>query len=311
MEEQPITNPIEPTNENDSVSKTASNANIFDAVSVVAAIGGAVASLVTQQVAVVAFPLALSVGVHVLNRRQSINALQQHFENRVLAQNLHIVKTEEKLLALEQTLGQFKQETWLALEVQQQDHNKANQELSEEINQLQKQTSTLEEFTQSIESKEQQLTAVVEELRQLENYSQALRAEPSAAEVHYQRGVSHQRLGDKLGAIEDYSDAIRLDSKYAQAYHSRGILYAELGKRKLAVDDLRTASKLYFEQGDIDSYQKARDLGKEFYDLRDVMEEQVTVNAENITEPSDSPTENKGKAKFKPLSSVSVERLFA
>lgn len=289
--------------------KPSSNATILDAVSGVFAIGGAVASVITQQVAVAAFPLALSVGVHLLNRRQSINALQQHIEQMVLQQNLHIVKAEQKLQAVQEELGQFQKESWLALETQSQEYKALIAKLSEEIQQLQQQSSNLDQSVQSLESKQQQLTDVVEELRQIENYSQALQTEPSAAHVHYQRGFSLQRLGNKEGAIADYSQAIQLDPKYAAAYHSRGVLYGELGKRKLAVADLRQASKLYFDQGDIDSYQKARDLGKDLCDFRDVMEEQVTVNSQS--EPSNSEVINNGNNHFKSFSSVSVDHLFS
>lgn len=311
MEEQQINNQIESQTNNNS------SANLLDTVSAVAAISGAVASIFIQQVAVAAFPLALSVGVHLFNRRQSINDLQQHLEKMVLQQNLHIVNVEQRLQAVEEQLKQSEKESWLALETQDQDHKTKIGDLSQQINQLQQQTSDLNQSTQFLESKQKQLIDVVEELRQLENYSQALRTEPSAAEVHYQRGYSHQRLGDKNGAIEDYSEAIRLDPKYAQAYHSRGILYAETGKRKLAVADLRQASKWYFEQGDIDSYQKARDLGKELYDLRDVMEEKITINAQTIAVENEQPEKpnaeenNNGKIKFKALTSVSVEHLFS
>ncbi|ACK69540.1 Tetratricopeptide TPR_2 repeat protein [Gloeothece citriformis PCC 7424] len=298
MEEQQVNH----QSDSNTPSQLSSTVNILDGVSGVFALGGAIASLVTQQVALAAFPVALSVGVHLVNRRQSINALQQHFQAMTLQQNLHIVKIEQKLQTLEEQLGQFKQESWLALETQEQDYTVQINNLSEQIKQLQQQTTDLDQSTQSLDSKQHQLTEVVEELRQLENYSQALRSEPTAAQVYYKRGFSYQRLGDKQGAIEDYSEAIRLDSKYAQAYHSRGILYGELGQRKLAVADLRQASKLYFDQGEIESYQKARDLGKELYDLRDVMETTAPLNSEDT---------HSGTPQFKAPSSVSVEHLFS
>ena len=134
--------------------------------------------------------------------------------------------------------------------------------------QLKVEKDELSECTHSLESQLTTVETVVETLQNIENASQIIRSNPEGADAYYQRGLNHQKLGDKTGAIDDYTEALHLDSTYAKAYHSRGVLLAEIGNRKQAVEDLRLAAKYYFEQGDIESYEQARNLSKEFYQVR-------------------------------------------
>lgn len=317
MEEQQV-NPTE--NQAQAEDKAASRANLLDGISAVAAAIGVGASLATQQTIFVALPLAASVGVHLYNRRQSLEAINQHYETMMRQQNLHIVRTEQKLTDLTAELAQFKQDSEANLEAVDQENNLKMDGLSEQIKQLQSYTTELVDQTEknlqnsllSLESQHQKLADVVGELCQIENYSQVLRANPKAADAYYQRGVSHQHLGDKQGAIEDYTEAIHLDHECAKAYHNRGIVYGEIGNRKSAVDDLRQAAKLYFEHGDIDSYQQARDLAKQYYDMRDLIPEEE-AKSETFAEPVQPEMDDKGKVKLNVPStlSVSANNIFA
>ncbi len=272
--------------------KVNSTSTILDAVTAIGAIGGAAASLLTQQVALAATPLALSVIVHVFNRRQSLQQMEQHYQQMILLQNQHIVDTQSQLKTLSENFTQYQGESRTALTQQAESHAVQFESLLVKIQELQTQTSELNSLTsnlnqwlQSLESQHQQLANVVGEMRQIENYSQALRVRNnSAAQIYYQRGQSHQRLGDKTGAVADYTEAIRLAPNYAPAYHNRGVLYAELNQRRAAVEDLRRAAKLYFEQGEIESYQQARDLSKEFYDLHEELLELQTQGADSSKE---------------------------
>lgn len=253
--------------------------NILDALSAVGVIGGSIASLVSGQVALAAFPISLSVALNIANRRRLMSEMTQTHQSAIanLSQLMSDNQVEIKHLGeqLGEQLGQVEQGFSEELKQQSQTHQTNLTLVSEKIEQLQQltaeitqDTQSLNEFTQSLEAQQKQLEEVVGELRQIENCSQAIRTNPSAAESYYQRGLSHQRLGNRQGAINDYTQALQLDPGYAKAYHNRGILNAELGQKKKAVEDLRQAAKFYFEQGDIDSYQQARDLSKEFYNLR-------------------------------------------
>jgi tetratricopeptide (TPR) repeat protein len=70
----------------------------------------------------------------------------------------------------------------------------------------------------------------------------------------------NQRFGNDYAAMKDFTEAIRINTKNANAYHNRGILRMQLGEKQGAVDDLRTAAKFYFEQGDLENYEKAKAL---------------------------------------------------
>ena len=87
----------------------------------------------------------------------------------------------------------------------------------------------------------------------------------NSAKLHYQKAIDYEQMGEKLNAIEEYTKAIKIDSGYAEAYSQRGLLYSNTGSRKAAVEDLRKAAKLYFEQGDLDNYQKAKNMTQEIH----------------------------------------------
>ncbi len=258
--------------ENQSPENTRLGTDMFDIWSGIGLVGGTVASLISQQVAVAAIPISLAVALNIASRRR-METENQQMQQAAIA-NLHQYHKGSQSHFSEQ-LRQLQQTSNMQLSQQAQTQQERLKHLSGDLEKLQQVISDItqesmqaQQATQNLESQQKHLESVVEELRQIENFSQALTNRPDGAEFYYQRGLSHQRLGDQIEAIEDYTEALRLDPTHANAYHNRGILNAELGNKKRAVEDLRQAAKFYFEQGDIDNYQKARNLSKEFYELR-------------------------------------------
>lgn len=94
------------------------------------------------------------------------------------------------------------------------------------------------------------------------DYNQVLRINPQDADAYYNRGVAHYSLGSDQAAIEDWSQAVRINPNLAEAYGDRGFLRAELGETQQAVADLQKAAKLFFDQGNIESYHQTQDLIK-------------------------------------------------
>ena len=89
------------------------------------------------------------------------------------------------------------------------------------------------------------------------DYNQAIQSDPSYARAYFNRGNIRRKLGDNHKAIADYNQAILLDSKYAAAYNNRGRARHELRDMQGANEDLQKAAELFFEEGDIASYKQA------------------------------------------------------
>lgn len=222
---------------------------------------GAAASAVGQSCAYATIPLSLSVTLNLLNRKRLLGEVVKNHRQDISALQESLTTTQQ---ALNQDLEQHKQDATTEL-------NHVSHALEGNLEQLRgdltQSDTNLQESLQSLDQEHRKLADLVGQLQKIENFSQAIRANPDCGEFYYQRGLGHQNLGDKEGAIADYTQAIRTEPNHPGAHHQRGILQAELGNRRQAVEDLRRAAKLYFEQGDVDSYQQARDLSKEFHEI--------------------------------------------
>jgi tetratricopeptide (TPR) repeat protein len=252
---------MEPSNETNQPA-VLEKQNLFDGIVATCAVGGAIAAAATQSVALAAFPLAGAIGLHLFNRRQLMAAMTGRYETMIRQQNLYIVNHQNSLNSLSERLQQLSGEMNSRLDrlsIETINH-------FERLTELQKVTEELTDSTDRLNCHHQNLATVVENLQQIENTSHSLQIQPDSAEIYYQRALNFQKLGDQKGAIADFTQAIQLDPQYASAYHQRGLLHAELGDRQMAVDDLREAAKFYFELGDIDRYQTAKDLAGELYD---------------------------------------------
>jgi tetratricopeptide (TPR) repeat protein len=269
-------------------SNASSLPNILDTVAVVGAVVGSAASLVSQQVAFAAIPLSASIVLNIVNRRQMMNQIADQQQNAIatvalLEQQINTVRNNSS----EQT--QSHQKSLNQLDKQMQTHQASFEALSgrfesasgqiadlqQSTANLVKETQQLKDATQTLEGQNQELETVVVEMREIQEITQKMSANPNSAEFYFQRGRSQERIGDKQKAIEDYTVAIRLDANYAPAYNHRGILNNEVGHRKKAIDDLRKASQLYFEQGNIDNYETTKELSKNLYQLRSAATEEL------------------------------------
>ncbi len=267
-----------------------SHLEIVEILSVVGSIGGSIASVVTQQIVFASIPLSLAVAINLVNRRQvnSVDQTNQSVVTQLLQENL---ENQAKFGTLTEQLAEVRQlNTGLEQRIQQHIQSLLNNqtlsvqlpnrieeqveasseqlvELQEFITDLGQRSSHLQRRTQLLRKGQTKIARIVGWLREIETCNQTIRSNPNSAHAYYSRGLSYQRLGAQEGAIEDYNHAIRLNSCYAEAYHARGVLRAALKDKKGAVKDLREAAKLFFEEGNIINYQKARDLSKKFHEL--------------------------------------------
>jgi tetratricopeptide (TPR) repeat protein len=93
----------------------------------------------------------------------------------------------------------------------------------------------------------------------LADYNEAISLKPKDANAYVNRGnLKYLKLNDPQGALADYNRAISLKPKYADAYNNRGVLKDEkLKDRQGAISDLRTAARIFREQGQTQNLQWA------------------------------------------------------
>jgi tetratricopeptide (TPR) repeat protein len=232
---------------------------------------GAIASILTNNIAMASIPLTVGIGCNVFSRKQHYNSLveaynlQEQSINDILQKlEVHSQQVQEQLLNHHRELGN-------SLEVARKSINDS----------LEAQKKNFVQEIKRIDLRYEDLTQLVETIESVQNLSQNISNEKSSAKFYYDRGIGYEKLGNKEGALKDYTEAIKLDSTLAQAYHKRGIIYLEQENQQKAVDDLRKAALLYFEQGDIDSYHQAREMSRNIHDLRNSgnghMKEQIVV----------------------------------
>lgn len=225
---------------------------------------GAIASVITNNVAFASLPLTVGVACNLFSRKQyndtlveAYNAQQQSINDLIQKVDANQTQLNDQLIENRRELGNLLEETKTSI----------NKSLN---NSLEEQKKDLLQEIKSLDLQHQELNKLVSTIKEVENLSQNIRNEENSAQFYYERGLGYEHLGNKEGAVKDYTEAIKQDSSLAKAFHKRGVIYLEQGDRQKAVDDLRKAALLYFEQGDIDSYHQAREMSRNIHDLRAV-----------------------------------------
>ncbi len=287
--------------------------DICDIVSGVSLVGGSLVGFLVQNVAIAAVPISMAVGLQMANRRRLATEMTQ-MQHRAIAQMSQQIHQSQTTLA--EQLQQVQKNVHKRFESQQQAQQTRFEEVSQQFEALQE---IIADFAQEnlkfdqrlkiLNGEQQRLADILDELRQIDQFSHAIQADINAADAYYQRGLSHQKLGDRAAAIADFTEAIKLNPSHAKAYHHRGILQAELGNRKQTLNDLRQAANFYFEQADLNGYQQARDLSKQFYDLRYFTTEEKMTFQPSLETPNAQ--EDNGKVPLAVAEEIAVENLFA
>ena len=238
--------------------------DIAETASIFGSIGGSVASFFVQEIFLASIPLSICVALNLVNRKRILSLTTAENKKAIaeLAQ-----QNQDNRTNFSQKLTQLQQSTNNQLAKYKTDRDI----LSQKINKL---NHDFNERSQELQQQEEELASKLEDLRQIEKYTRAIEALPDSAELYCQRGNSYEQMGDKERAIEDYNKVIKLDPSSALAYHNRGLVNSELGNKKAAVEDLRRAAKFYFEQGDLENYQKTRNMSQALHELNSVSEEQ-------------------------------------
>lgn len=219
-----------------------------EGIAVVGAVGGsvvAVTAAATQQIALLSLlPLSLASALSFANRRQLQSEFQLHRDatNAVLDKQVHQFQREIKTLMHELIEASSARQQQFASRVE----NSVG-DLSDRLQTLDQQYQVLQATSAKIEAQQTELLSSTFE------------------DGYCRRGLEHEKQGEFKQAIAVYSEALRLNPDYAQAYMHRGSAHAKAGQKQQAIADLRTATKLFFEVGDLDSYHKARALSEEVH----------------------------------------------
>jgi len=80
--------------------------------------------------------------------------------------------------------------------------------------------------------------------RAISDYSRAIGHSPRSPEIHYNRGITHEKAGKFIKAIEDYANAVSVDPQYGKAYCNRASLLWSQGETKQAIEDMKKAARL-------------------------------------------------------------------
>jgi tetratricopeptide (TPR) repeat protein len=234
---------------------------IIEIGSVIGSIGGTIASLITQQFFLASIPLSVAVSLNLFNRRQLLNSIdtknQEQFallntEHQTYSTNLEdlsqlIDKQERHLTELQQNYQQTIQEI-----------KESNEKLEEEI--LDVQINKTPILTVDLES---------------------VSSNSKSAEFLCQQGIKLQEQ-DPHEALEKFAKAIHFDPQYADAYYHRGLVLFDLEENKKAIKDFRLAAKWYFQQGNLENYQKAKDMEIKLHSLNSPVRNKPQKPSENI-----------------------------
>lgn len=234
-----------------------------------AAIGGAIGGAIATQnlIMLTALPLSLAAALNFKQRQQMQSAMHEHIEH--YHQRLHEVKETTEALA----------GTDRILMIQLNTTNNRIDEVNETLLNLDTQIESLKGQAATMAQKQSELM------------------ESTLEESYYRRGLELEKRGEFKDAMAAYTEALRVNPNYAQAYMQLGSAFAHAGQKQQAIAHLRTATKLFFESGDLDSYHTARELSE-------------SVHAGDVTTEPTAVRLNQPELSLEPEARLAVDELF-
>lgn len=243
----------------------------LEGATVAGAVGGTVISAVMNQVLFATVPISLAAALSFTNRQRMQSVMQHQVMPKIDLQAVQLEQQQSEHQTLKtstESLSSTSAATDQLLMIQ---FNKFQNEMMEKLSGLQEAVNSLQTQSEEIASKQTELL------------------ESTAEESCCRRGLEHVNRGEFKEAVSAFSEAIRLNPNYAQAYIHRGAAYAETSMKQQAIADLRVATKMCFESGDLDNYNKARALSEQIHNgksnravVREVVREVSASAADKI-----------------------------
>lgn len=243
---------------------------VTEAIAVVGSVGTAIAALASQQfVAAASLPLSLSLIVSLANRDRLLKRMDATHQVQI-AELLQARETHRLAIAALEQQGQSLG-VHLVDVTHKEEHNKT---LAEGNAQL------LKNLTATVEQQGQLQAEMTEQIIHLQ------KATAFPDEFYYEEALAKQQAGELEAALGQLNLALKANEAMAEAYYQRGLVQAELGQRQAAIADLRTSASLFFEQGKLEQYQKAKDLSKNVHEALAKKEPEVETYSGNGNAPS-------------------------
>lgn len=232
-----------------------------ETLTVVGSVGAAIAALASQQFAgLAALPLSISLALSLANRNRMLAQMSQYHLDQMeyLSQNRQVdQKAIAELASQTKSFG-----THLVDITQNISHNQILAAANAQ------RLKSLGEMVEAHGSAQGEMAIKLVHL-------QKATAKPD--EFYYEDGINHQKSGQTEEAVASFNLAIKANESMAEAYYQRGLAQAELGNRQLAIADLRVAASIFFEQGKLEQYQKAKDLSKNVHEALAEKEAQAAI----------------------------------
>jgi tetratricopeptide (TPR) repeat protein len=263
--------------------KTAAQSNWLgwlEGASVIGSIGGSIATVLGQPTAFAVLPLSLAAALNLASRlklQQSAAALAGADE--VLMLQLHNATTKSEM----------------ALEDLHKALSGTDEVLMIQLNNTNNRTESAMEASQGLQ---RQLDALQMQVNEISQEQSAL-IESTLEESYCRRGLELEKRGEFKDAIAAYNEALRVNSNYADAHLQLGVAYAHTGQKQQAIANLRTATKLFFDNGDLERYHEARALS-----------EQVHAGQMNVEKVQVQPVAAKAPTDTPPGENLAVNKLF-
>lgn len=232
----------------------------LEGASIAGAVGGAVGGAIATQsaIALTVLPLSLAAALNFAQRQRMQSVVLSNLAHH--SQGLQEVKQSAEALA----------GTDRILMIQLNTTNNKIEDINETLHKLQGQIDGLQSQSETMSQKQSELM------------------ESTLEESYYRRGLELEKRGEFKNAIAAYTEALRVNHDYAQAYLQLGSVYAHSGQKQQAIAHLRTATKLFFEKGDLERYHAARSLSEEVHGSVAAAEPKVSAAEPRVDSENDS-----------------------
>ena len=90
----------------------------------------------------------------------------------------------------------------------------------------------------------------------LDDYNRAIEIDPQNTDAYNNRASLYGELKKYDLALADFNQVLKIDPNYPNAYLGKGLVSISLQQKQQGIKDLETAAQLFYQQGDISTYQK-------------------------------------------------------